>query len=180
MLTIAQLSELLDTPPTVKIAALGPIPPALASHSYLIGGHQTVFPPVAKILISILQPTSDIYISQEPTEDDFHAHWDNMFRDVLSLLSAYTPNILLHFTRNSTDAYTSGTIKNRLRPDFLCWMRGALVLRGEEKRLRSELHEARSELLQKFGEWSSTFYGQMPFVLAYATGGFDIKYAFHF
>ena len=35
--------------------------------------------------------------------------------------------------RNSTDIYRSGTTAAKKRPDFLCWMRGALVLRGEEK-----------------------------------------------
>ena len=66
--------------------------------------------------------------------------------------------------RNRVDLYKSGTVQAQLRPDFLCYLKGVLVLRGEEKKSPEELREARGELLSKFGDWSTAFYGELPFV----------------
>ena len=32
------------------------------------------------------------------------------------------------------------------------------------------------ELSSKFGKWSPVFYGQLPFIFAYATSGIKIQY----
>ena len=79
-------------------------------------------------------------------------------------------------TRNRIDLYKSGTTKNQSRPDFLCHLRGAPGLREEEKRDITQLEEARGELICKFESWSPMFYGELPLVLGYATGGLRIKY----
>jgi len=70
--------------------------------------------------------------------------------------------------------HASGTITGQTRPDFLCWLDQALVFRDEEKSSPEMLSTARNELKAKFGEWSSLFYGQLPFVFAYATRGYMI------
>ena len=58
----------------------------------------------------------------------------------------------LDFLRNSTDKYRSGSTADKTRPDFLCWMQGALVLRGEEKSATENLEDAYMELSSKFGK----------------------------
>ena len=78
-------------------------------------------------------------------------------------------------SRNAIDWHRSRTVQERPRPDFLCYMKRALVLRGEEKSDPKELDIARNELAQKFGAWSPMFYGQLPFVLGCAAAGFKIK-----
>jgi len=105
--------------------------------------------------------------------------WDSIIRDPLNFLSFQSGEMTLEFSRNRIDGYKSGAVKENARPDFLCYTRGALVLRGEEKRSPGELVESRAELLEKWGVWSTIFYGQLPFVLAYATGGSMIKYGLH-
>ena len=86
----------------------------------------------------------------------------------------------LEFQRNSVDVHQSGTTVMQSRPDFLCWMDQALVIRGEEQRNATMLPDALNELHMKFGQWSSLFYGQLPFVFAYASGGLKIQYVHHF
>lgn len=49
-------------------------------------------------------------------------------------------------------------------------------MRGEEKRNPRGLTDSRRELFEKFGNWSTAFYGQLPFVLGYATGGLSINF----
>lgn len=62
------------------------------------------------------------------------------------------------------DRYRSGTVKELAQPVFLCFIHGALVLRGVEKQQAT-----------KFGDWDATFHGELPFVFGYATGRTKIK-----
>jgi hypothetical protein len=55
-----------------------------------------------------------------------------------------------------------------------------LILCGEEKRSSEDLETARFELVKKLDEWSAMFYGKLPFVFAYATGGLSIQYVLSF
>ena len=73
--------------------------------------------------------------------------------------------------RNTTDQYSTTSQMKGTRPDALFWLNGALVLKGEEKAAAKELITAEYELFQKLGEWSTIFYGDLPFTFGYATGG---------
>lgn len=62
----------------------------------------------------------------------------------------------------------------RKRPDFLCWVKGALMFKGEEKALSSELHLAISELTSKMSTvWAKGLlpHLQPPCMLAFAAAG---------
>ena len=100
-----------------------------------------------------------------------------MTRHPLYFLSLHSAKMSLEFMRKVKDEFPkSDTVKEHPWPDCLCYLRGYLVLRGEEKRSPADLPEMGSELTERFGEWSATFYGKLPFVFAYATGGIKIKY----
>ncbi|KAF8431132.1 hypothetical protein BGX38DRAFT_1229726 [Terfezia claveryi] len=85
------------------------------------------------------------------TEDSYHCVWDDLIMQTLFM----TYRTKLDFLRNSTDKYHSGTTADKTRPDFLY---------------------AYMELSSQFGKWSPAFYGQLPFIFAYATSGTKIQY----
>ena len=161
------VASLLKSPLLVTLGSLDPLN-TLAEYS-------TIFPEFSYLLGSIIREDRDIFTNTESSEDDFHSLWDDIIRSPLHVLSRHGAALNLQMTRNRVDAYKSGTTQNLPRPDFLCHLRGALVLRGEEKRETTELDKARGELISKFGSWSPMFYGGLPFVLGYATGGLYIK-----
>jgi len=183
--SVDELDDMLRTPLTVSLPYASDIDPnILASHPYLIPRHSLAldtFKDISGLLGAILLPRG-IFLSGNQNEDAFHVIWDTIIRETLTILAG---NIFLEFQRNGRDAHGSGTTTAQTRPDFLCWMDQALVLRGEEKRSPEMLPKrspemlpiARTELEVKFGEWSPLFYGQLPFVFAYATGGCIIQYA---
>ena len=109
------------------------------------------------------------------TENDFIWLWDSLLRYPLSELSYRSNAPPLNFVRNTVDK-SGMTRNNLLRPDFLCYMQNALVLRGEEKQFSGQINDAADELQSKLGGWSPLFYGSLRFLLGYATGGPNIKY----
>lgn len=174
--TVDQLDTILSTPLTLPLPANDVEFQVLCDHPYLIPRHRlagTVFSQISGLLASILFARS-VYTYPDQNEDCFHAVWDTIIWETLVVLAG-GPS--LEFQRNSTDVHLSGTTTPRSRPDFLCWMDQALVLRGEEKRRGDMLSSAYEELRTKFGKWSPLFYGKLPFVFAYATGGCIIQYA---
>jgi len=107
------------------------------------------------------------------TEDSYHQVWDSIIWATLAFFAEQLPSLDLECNRNSTDKYNSATTIAGTRPDFLCWVRGALAFRGEEK--AAFISEAHKDLKIKFGQWNAVFYGQLPFVFAYVTGGCRIQ-----
>lgn len=142
--------------------------------------HAANFLSLSYVLANFLDDKKDILISDAMCEDDSHVLWDCLIRRPLSYLCEQTHLLDLEFARNSTDIYKSGTLEKNSRPDFLCYLQKALILRGEEKRSSEELQVAQRELIDKFDEWSPMFYGKLPFVFAYATGGLKIQYVLFF
>ncbi|KAG2427157.1 hypothetical protein HXX76_010878 [Chlamydomonas incerta] len=80
----------------------------------------------------------------------------------------------LHFRIDRNTADPSGATTKRLRPDFLCWIRNALLLKGEEKANESALQEASRELTSKMAtSWRPGLLPgvSMPCMMAYAAAG---------
>ncbi|RPB21822.1 hypothetical protein L211DRAFT_840185 [Terfezia boudieri ATCC MYA-4762] len=174
--SVDDLDDMLRTPLSVSLPYASDVDPnILASHPYLIPRHflaLSTFKDISGLLGAILLPRG-IFLSGNQNEDSFHVIWDTIIRETLTLFSS---NIFLEFQRNGRDVHGSGTTTAQTRPDFLCWMDQALVFRGEEKSSPEMLPIARTELEVKFGEWTPLFYGQLPFVFAYATGGCMIQF----
>ncbi|KAG1705996.1 hypothetical protein DVH05_002559 [Phytophthora capsici] len=75
-------------------------------------------------------------------------------------------------SRNAVDG-TETT--NEKRPDFILHISGLLLLRGEEKGDSTDLHESGAKLIRKMRHWNPMFYGDLPYILGYATSGEQLR-----
>eukprot|EP00644_Phytophthora_capsici_P011560 jgi/Phyca11/537210/estExt2_fgenesh1_pg.C_PHYCAscaffold_790005 len=62
-----------------------------------------------------------------------------------------------------------------MRPDFLLHYLGMVLLRGEEKSATTEIDEPVKELTAKMSWWNPMFYGDLPYILGYATSGARLR-----
>lgn len=64
----------------------------------------------------------------------------------------------------------------RKRPDFLLWIKGALLFKGEEKKAATLLLAGRKELMDKMtNTWSSSVYGACKYMFAYVVAGYRLE-----
>jgi hypothetical protein len=82
-------------------------------------------------------------------------------------------NLPLRTNRNSIDRSTTHP---NLRPDFCCWAKNVLVLKGEEKADVSNWVLAVAELSDKMSHMSRILFGGVPFIFAYAAAGTDLAF----
>ena len=84
------------------------------------------------------------------------------------------------FARNATQSNKRvKTTVDDCRPDSQLHLR-ILVFRGEEKQHGLPLEESRKELLSKFEKWSPVLFGDVDYVLAYASAGVELQlFAIH-
>ncbi|KAG2439713.1 hypothetical protein HYH02_010592 [Chlamydomonas schloesseri] len=98
--------------------------------------------------------------------------------DTLRLIVKHLPGQMrIHMDRNTADA-SGATIKS-LRPDYLCWVNGALVLKGEEKARSAQLNAAIQELTTKMSTaWAAGLLPgkRPPCMLAYAAAGTMLQF----
>ncbi|KAJ3079018.1 hypothetical protein HK102_004077 [Quaeritorhiza haematococci] len=71
--------------------------------------------------------------------------------------------------RNTKDR-TAATAKS-MRPDWMVWLKGNLLFKGEEKAEQKDFGDAINELTSKFGRMPSIFYGDVSFMICYAAAG---------
>ncbi|PNW83402.1 hypothetical protein CHLRE_05g244550v5 [Chlamydomonas reinhardtii] len=100
------------------------------------------------------------------------------------LLAKHTKVVWLTMDRNVVDP-TEATV-GQLRPDFLCWVNGALLLKGEEKATDAGLKDAVAELQDKMSRaWVDGTVQQRqggaddvpsPCMLAYAAAGSKLQF----
>ena len=77
--------------------------------------------------------------------------------------------------RNGTDS-SGATLKN-LRPDLLLWLpSGILAFKGEDKAFGVPIQNARDDLRSKMNVFSDTFFGTLPYQLAYACSGSQVEF----
>lgn len=174
------VQSLLQLDPPAKIVCQYSVPPDVQHFCPWLLQHSNAFDErfqaLNTVLIPILDSDRDQFVSGILSEDDCHAVWDALICRPLVYLCTYSRRLRLQYTRNSGDRYKSGTLTNLSRPDFLCYLRKSLIFRGEEKKSEEDLETAQTELTQKLGQWNPIFYGNLPFVFAYATGGLAIQY----
>ncbi|KAG6942650.1 hypothetical protein JG688_00018003 [Phytophthora aleatoria] len=72
-------------------------------------------------------------------------------------------------SRNRVD--TAGTTAKGMRPDFILHYLGMVLLRGEEKSAATDVDVPCKELTKKMYTWNPMFYGDLPYILGYATSG---------
>ncbi|KAG2422912.1 hypothetical protein HXX76_015664 [Chlamydomonas incerta] len=98
--------------------------------------------------------------------------------DTLRLFAKHLPGLMrIHMDRNVAD--TSGATIKSLRPDYLCWVNGALVLKGEEKAQSAQLEDAIQELTTKMSiAWAPGLVPgkRPPCMLAFAAAGTMLQF----
>jgi hypothetical protein len=94
---------------------------------------------------------------------------------LMSILNVSCPGAFLEFERVSSD--DDGDTEKSLRPDFLCYVNGYLLLKGEERATASEFPMAEAELLSKMRVWNPVVMGELPFVFCYACAGSMIRFS---
>lgn len=100
--------------------------------------------------------------------------WQMMYDELLiipqELCRAKGLAISMH--RNHVDKSTS---TKGLKPDLIMAHQGLVLLRGEEKNFSSSVDEACGEITMKMLKWNPMFYGNLPYILGYATSGSELK-----
>jgi hypothetical protein len=101
--------------------------------------------------------------------------WQSFYDALLTIPSelAFAKGILLTLRRNCVD--TTGTTEKRLRPDLILHYDGMVLLRGEEKSASTPIAKSSKELTKKMRKWNPIFYGDLPYILGYATSGAGLK-----
>ncbi|KAK1948440.1 hypothetical protein P3T76_000729 [Phytophthora citrophthora] len=121
---------------------------------------------IESYLLDCIQP-----IEAMASENTWQAFYDVLLRipNYLSLAEG----ILLTFRRNRVD--NTGTTAKGLRPDLILHRDGMVLLRGEEKSSSTGIDVSCKELTKKMRKWNPMFYGDLPYILGYATSGARLK-----
>ncbi|KAG2981931.1 hypothetical protein PC119_g20915 [Phytophthora cactorum] len=101
--------------------------------------------------------------------------WQSFYDALLTIPSelAFAKGILLTLRRNRVD--NTGTTAKRLQPDLILHYDGMVLLRGEEKSASTFVDVSCKELTSKMRKWNPMFYGDLPYILGYATSGARLK-----
>ncbi|GMF12650.1 unnamed protein product [Phytophthora lilii] len=105
------------------------------------------------------------------SENTWQAFYDVLFRIPSHLCLA--KGIFLTFRRNRVE--NTGTTLGALRPDLILHYDGMVLLRGEEKSSSTVIDVSCKELTKKMRKWNPMFYGDLPYILGYATSGTRLK-----
>eukprot|EP01118_Nematostelium_gracile_P014035 TRINITY_DN5392_c0_g1_i1.p1 TRINITY_DN5392_c0_g1~~TRINITY_DN5392_c0_g1_i1.p1 ORF type:complete len:466 (+),score=37.15 TRINITY_DN5392_c0_g1_i1:220-1617(+) len=110
-----------------------------------------------------------IYPGQDCSEIEWSGWWDKLI--ITTLLNGTNRNGIdrVSIRRNKKDA-SGSTTTNSLR-DFYCWVRGVLVIAGEDKSAKESINEATKELREKCTGLFPLNYGRLEYILGYATSG---------
>jgi len=103
---------------------------------------------------------------------------ENLWQSYYDVFLAMTENLCRGYgfpiepKRNQVDPSTT---KKNLRPDYVLCHNKLLLLRGEEKCSGFPIAIPLKELTDKMHQWNPVFYGELPFILGYATSGASIS-----
>lgn len=99
---------------------------------------------------------------------------DELVGVVLTMLDRLTGALGATSYRNAVDP--SGTTDVRMRPDYWLLVLGALLLKAEHKRSRSELGDAKAELASKMKGWNAVALSGLAFLPCFAVGGEQLQF----
>jgi len=128
----------------------------------------------------VLIKASDVIVTK--SEDTIHPFLTPLMQYFLSGLltllkcSWFTPSE--SFTRNQTENKRTRTTMEKLRPDWMFFIHNLLVIRGEEKAEGGDetIEKAAQELASKMDTWHPLFFGELPYVLGYASCGTKFQF----
>ena len=175
-LPLSDIRPLFQTPPLVPLPYPLPISEEIQKRfPFLIYNPDDRYKAMFHKMLDIIDGSGRTLHQREAAECDYISHWESLIGETLQLLSSTVPDMQIIMMRNTRDKFQTGSLVESSRPDMLCWLGSALVIRGEEKAAERDLLEAEHELYDKFGTWNPLFYGDSPFIFGYATGGMSIK-----
>lgn len=108
------------------------------------------------------------------TEDCTHAAIDLLILNPIKKVCLYR-GCNIRTNRNGVDS--SGATLRNLRPDVLLWLpSNVLAFKGEDKAPGVSINEAREDLRKKMSVFSNTYFGGVPYQLAYACAGTFVEF----
>ncbi|CAK4665499.1 unnamed protein product, partial [Aphanomyces euteiches] len=110
-------------------------------------------------------------VKEMASENTWQQFYDDLFRITKQLCLA--KGILLNFRRNRVG--NTGTTLGTFRPDLILHYDGMVLLRGEEKSSTTVIDASCDELTKKMRKWNPMLYGDLPYILGYATSGSRLK-----
>lgn len=114
----------------------------------------------------ILQAVIGQFQFSEASEISNICFYDSIFRQWIDLFSS--SYLKIKQSRDSIDR-TSNSSTTSLRPDYLLYIDGKLILKGEEKtRTNGGIQAARDDLKDKRWLMEEEFYGKIPWLFGYA------------
>ncbi|KAF4032636.1 hypothetical protein GN244_ATG15452 [Phytophthora infestans] len=101
------------------------------------------------------------------SENSWQAYYDSLLLITTCLCRAKCFDVREY--RNQVDK--SRSTKPRKRPDFILEHDGLVLMRGEEKNSLASIEMSTRELTNKMCQWNVLLYGDLPYILGYATSG---------
>jgi len=119
------------------------------------------------MLIS-LHLLSTVKVNLGTGESSLHYYVDFFMRNFLEVI-LFSLSLRIDIDRNTADL--SKTTLEKLRPDFLFYVKDFLILRGEEKSSISAMGDAKNELISKLKSWNSAIFGKLNYVFGFVCAG---------
>ncbi len=119
-----------------------------------------------------LMPVADLSFDFSDSESANISLLDRIIKQPLEEVSKGI-GLYLEFGRNQMNLSTSVGAK---RPNFITWLNGVLVLKGEEKGYRRDFDIAKQELVNKMSRCNINLFGEIPFVFSYAAANYMIQF----
>ena len=101
--------------------------------------------------------------------------WQEFYDALLKVLKLLCRAKGFDFRGGRNLADKTGTTVGRKRPDYILQYKGLVLMRGEEKRASEPKSMALEELTSKMCRWNVMLYGDLPYILGYATSGDDLE-----
>ncbi|KUF96671.1 hypothetical protein AM587_10001737 [Phytophthora nicotianae] len=105
------------------------------------------------------------------SENSWQLYYDALLSIPISLW--HEKGFLVREHRNLADK--TGSISLGKRPDYILQFKGLVLMRGEDKSSLESIAKAQAELTTKMRRWNVMLYGDLPYILGYATSGSDLQ-----
>ncbi|DBA00163.1 TPA: hypothetical protein N0F65_007788 [Lagenidium giganteum] len=116
----------------------------------------------------LLECTSMAFDGLKSTQASCQTCYDALFSIPRHICAAY--GIYLAFSKNQVDR--TGTSVSGVRPNLILHHHELVLLRGEDE---ADIDTSRNVLTQKMRKWNSMFYGELPYILGFATSGMRLQ-----
>ncbi|CAG8554372.1 23393_t:CDS:2 [Dentiscutata erythropus] len=109
-----------------------------------------------------------IYTCEIERESDIAIHISGILSSNINFKKHLGKGLPINLDWNRSDP---GSTKGYERPDFLCWVKDALLIKGKKKADIDQFDVAASELVSKFNILDPRKFGDIKFMMGYAAAG---------